>query len=425
MNTNPNPESKIKPLTIDPFWLALGAYVFTFCWFFIRSVFFNPSRVMMVFETVQRLDPIGHDLIMMISHADAWLNHTISPYETFNNFPPLATLLFTPLTLVPIQKAFAIITLITLGCFFWNGFLFPYFSNKPRGVKPILVLVFITALMSYGMQFEIERGQFYSIAFALVFAGIYIFHNHPRRSWLAYILFSLAIQIKLFPVILIFLFIRNWRDWRGNLIRFFGLGIVNFTLFFVLGWSRFLKFVNILRVMLNDSGIWVGNLSVKSFAYYQLPVILKRFNMGGALPDSSAAIVESIVLVLVLVLLALGIFQAYRRNSNGMDPYLLFICTCAAMVIPQISHDYKLPVLAGPVAILLMTLKIPRDGLKARTILMAAATLVISLAYFSTQYSYVMKSPLIANNFLAIFLMLVLGVIFAFIEQVDKNDSAS
>jgi hypothetical protein len=48
---------------------------------------------------------------------------------------------------------------------------------------------------------------------------------------------------------------------------------------------------------------------------------------------------------------------------------------------------------------------------------------VFSLAYFSTQYSYVMKSPLIANNFLAVFLMMALGVVFAFTEQADKNDS--
>jgi hypothetical protein len=61
-----------------------------------------------------------------------------------------------------------------------------------------------------------------------------------------------------------------------------------------------------------------------------------------------------------------------------------------------------------------MTLKIPRDGLKARTILMAAATLVISLAYFSTQFSYVMKSPLIANNFLAVFIMLFTSVTLYF-----------
>ena len=75
-------------------------------------------------------------------------------------------------------------------------------------------------------------------------------------------------------------------------------------------------------------------------------------------------------MALVLILLMLGIFQAYRRNRRGIDPYLLFICTCAAMVIPQISHDYKLPVLAGPAAILLMTLKLSKKDSKARIILL-------------------------------------------------------
>jgi|WetSurMetagenome_2_1015567.scaffolds.fasta_scaffold12698_2 hypothetical protein len=421
MTESANPETTTKSSALDPFWFVLGAYLFTFIWFFIRSVFFNPNQVMMVFETVRRLDPIGYDLMMMLSHASAWLNHTISPYASFNNFPPLATLLFTPLTIVPIQRAYAIITLITLGSFFWVGFLFPYFSQKPRVVKPLLVLVFITALTSYGLQFEIERGQFYSIAFALAFAGIYLFHRHPKLSWLAYILFTLAIQIKLFPVILIFLFIRDWRDWRANLIRILGLGAANFALFFVLGWTRFLEFVTILRTMVDDSGIWVGNLSVKSFAYYQMPILFKRINLGD---QNAAGTVEFVVMALVLILLMLGIFQAYRRNRQGIDPYLLLVCTCAAMVIPQISHDYKLPALAGPVAILLMTLKLSKEDSKARIILMSVGIAVFSLAYFSTQYSYVMKSPLIANNFLAVFLMMVLGVIFAFTEQADRNDPA-
>jgi hypothetical protein len=125
MTDSANPETKTKSSALDPFWLVLGAYLFTFIWFFIRSVFFNPSQVMTIFEAVRRLDPIGYDLMMMVSHASAWLNHTVSPYASFNNFPPLATLLFTPLTMVPIQRAYAIITFITLASFFWIGFLFP------------------------------------------------------------------------------------------------------------------------------------------------------------------------------------------------------------------------------------------------------------------------------------------------------------
>jgi hypothetical protein len=376
----------------------------------------------MVFETVRRLDPIGYDLMMMLSHASAWLNHTVSPFASFNNFPPLATLLFTPLTQVPMQKAYVIITFLTFGCVFWNGFLFPYFSHKPRGVKPVLVLVFISALTSYGLQFEIERGQFYSVAFALAFAGIYIFYRQPKLSWLAYILFTLAIQIKLFPVILIFLFIRDWRDWRGNLIRILGLGVANIALLFILGWSKFQEFISILRSMVDDSGIWVGNLSVKSFAYYQFPILLKRFNMDN---QSEAATVEAVVMGLVLILLALGIIQAYRRNSNAMDPYLLFICTCAAMVIPQISHDYKLPVLTGPFAMLLMTLKIPSEGSKANAILMSAGILIFSLAYFSTQYSYVMKSFSLANNFPAVMTMMVICVVMYLLKPSNYMNNAN
>ncbi len=93
---------------------------------------------------------------------------------------------------------------------------------------------------------------------------------------------------------------------------------------------------------------------------------------------------------------------------------------CAVLVIPPISHDYKLPVLAGPVALLLMSIRIPVNGKMWRPAILAGATLLFSLAYFSTQYSYLMKSPLIANNFLAVFLMMILATLFIFFD-VSQN----
>jgi hypothetical protein len=89
--------------------------------------------------------------MMMVSHATVWLEHTISPFASFNNFPPFATLLFTPFTLVSMPTAYSIFTLITLVGLLWSGFVFPYLQQTPRGIKPVLVLIFTSALVSYGL----------------------------------------------------------------------------------------------------------------------------------------------------------------------------------------------------------------------------------------------------------------------------------
>jgi hypothetical protein len=407
--------------TLDPFWFTFGAFLFVFFWFFIRSVFFNPSRVMMVFETVRRLDPIGYDLMMMVSHATAWLEHSVSPFASFNNFPPFATLLFTPFSLVSLPTAYSIITIITLAGLLWSGFVFPYLQQNPRAIKPVLVLVFTSTLISYGLQFEIERGQFYTLAFALAFLGVYIFHRHPRLSWFAYILFTLAIQLKMFPALLIFLFVRDWRDWRGNLLRIFGLGLVNFALFFILGWNKFLEFMNILFAMNDDPGIWVGNFSVRSFTHRALPVILKRFDITTGWLENGAGVIEALLLGLVVLLMGLGIYKAFRQNRGGIDPYLLFLCTAAALVIPPISHDYKLPLLTGPAAILVMSLHIPKPCSRWRSVFLMGAVILFSLAYFSTQYSYSMKSPHLANNFPAVLGMMGVAATLAFINPIQDE----
>ena len=46
-------------------------------------------------------------------------------------------------------------------------------------------------------------------------------------------------------------------------------------------------------------------------------------------------------------------FQCYRQKQNGINPFLLLACTIGALLIPSVSNDYKLSILAAPVAIFL------------------------------------------------------------------------
>lgn len=399
-------------------WIAFSALLFTFYWFFIRTVFLNPDRIMQVIESVRRLDPIGYDLMMMLSHSTAWLNHTISPFASFNNFPPFAMVLFAPLSLIPIELAYHLLTLLTLACFLWAGFFFPLLSEGHRKIESLLMLLFIVGLTSYGLQFELERGQFNTLAIGLTFAAIYIFHRHPRLSWLAYILFTIGIQLKIYPAIFIFLFIRDWRSWKENIIRWVGLGIANLLLLFSLGYAPFLHFLEVITKKSDDPGAWVGNISIKSFAQYRLPYLLSRLGIRNEwITPENSVFIEFGLYLLVIILLAIVVVRAYRRNDGGIAPYMLFACLCAAFLIPPISHDYKLPILVGPAAYLL--LKLPPSGSFSgrRKILFFGLTAVFTLTYFSTQFSYMMKTPLLASNFPAVFLMLIVCISFYFMDE--------
>lgn len=405
------------------FWITFGAFLLSYYWFYIRIVFFDPSRVMLVLETVRRLDPIGYDLMRMVGHANAIVTQTISPFAEMNNFTPLAALFYVPLTFVSLSNAYIVASLLTLASYTWIAFFFPFLQFTFRKVQPVLLLLFLTGLTSYGLQFELERGQFYSLAIALAFAGVYLFHNHPRLTWLGYGLFSLSIQLKIFPFIFIFLFIRDWRAWKTNLARFALLGMINIALLFILGWQKFLDFTRILIGSANDAFVWVGNMSVRSFTQSGLDRILARLNLPAEwLSSGGSQVVEVAITILILGLIGLTLLKAYRRNRPGIDPYLLFVLTAANLLLPSISHDYKLAMLAGPAAVLLMAVQAQHHGSPKRAIFLFTLAAFFSLAYFTTQFSTLQKSPLIANNFPAVFLMMVIAVVLCYID--DNKETA-
>jgi hypothetical protein len=400
------------------FWIVFPAFLFSYYWFFIRMVFFDSSQVMRVFDTVRRIDPIGYDLGQMLNYPSSWLRMGMTPYIGGNLYPPLATVLFSPLINLNIRTVYFLITILTLICFLGIAFFFPLGISMTRKVTSLLVLIFVTGLTSYGFQFEMERGQFNIITMALCFSAIYLFHRKPKVSWLAYILFTIAIQLKLYPAIFFLFFVRDWKDMKGNHRRFLGLGFVNIALFFILGWGVFLDFLGALQWKANDPGFWVGNLSIRSFTQNWLPeTILGYFNIPSTpFVNSRSNILEIGLLVLVIAMVVVVAVKAILKRTPGVDPYLLFICTCAALLIPPVSHDFKLPILAGPAAYLLMDLTIRGKRKRVLWLILSGLVFVFSLAYFSTQYSYVLKSPIIANNFPAVFMMMFICSILNYLD---------
>lgn len=354
-------------------------------------------------------------------------------------YPPLNYLLFWPLAQLDLMLAYKILSCITLVAAVIASFVFPLVMTRERRISAVLVLMLASALFSSGMQLEFDRGQFNMIAVLLAWAAIWIFHRHPGYRFVAYIFFCLSVQLKLWPLIFMLLLIRDWRDWKANLKRMALLTIANFALLFVMGPSIFVEFVNLLTVRTADPARMVFtfpiNSSIHSFVIHTSSVAATH---GLRMPDRYYMLAESCLLGVVAACLLLLMLRLYQRRSRDLDPYLLLACAITAILLPTISFDYKLPMLAAPLALVFSAPAQPQGSGSGRLWLTIVLTFIISLAYSSTLFSVVNKVPLFTsispfavgffvNNFAPLFIMLLAVTALAFTSQppADAGHSAA
>ncbi len=385
-------------------WVLLG-FLVPYLLFFIYPIFFSAST--MQFEQyVPAMDPIGVDLRLMLSYSHSWWVEKASPYIGTNLYPPLASVLFAPLVRLPVALVYRLMTAVTLVCYGFAAFAFPLRVSKGKQGLPVLVLLFITGLFSYGLQFEIERGQFNLIAVACAFAAIWICHYHEKYRYLAYGLFTVAVQLKVYPFVFIVMLIRDWRNWKGNIGMCLVLSAVNVALLFVLGPQVFVDFIKAIHAQMAKPLTGPGNHSIRS-ALYLIGTYASAW-VGG-----HAGLAELALLALCGGCMLVALVRAYRENESGVNSPLLLACTIGALVIPAVSHDYTLPLLVGPVAILLSDVSYAAERAGRRNLVLIVLLLVLSTAYFSTVFPLVNKPYAIRNNCPALFAILLAVAVFA------------
>ena len=146
--------------------LLIGFFI-SFAVFFIHPVFFASSGMNYFHYVPSFQDSIGVDLTQNINYSKKLLEGK-SPYVGNNLYPPLTSIMFIPFTLVDFHTAYLAISVITLVAFISMFVL----ACKINSVSPEMILVFITGIISYGFQFEIERRQFILSAWHSV-CGLY------------------------------------------------------------------------------------------------------------------------------------------------------------------------------------------------------------------------------------------------------------
>jgi hypothetical protein len=357
-------------------YLMVGCLIL-YGWFFIVPVFFS-GQTMMFYRYIYTMPTIGADLSQMLVYSSSWI-HGKSAYIGNNLYPPLATALFTPLLLVDSSFAYLIVTIFTLCCFAFITFYLPFIQF--RAFMPALVIL-STGLFSYGLQFEIERGQFNVIAMTLCLSGLWIFHKLPRYRGLSYVLFTLAVQLKVYPMLFIIMFIKE-TDLKSNIRRLILLSAANIALLFVLGITTFYEFMHSIQSQMSDPNSWWGNHSIQSFLVFVQKYYDPTFNK------------DSWQIILFLGVITLIGVMFWRYRTNPFNPSFLLACTIGAMLLPSVSHDYKLSILCAPMAMLFAEQQEKMNPW-------------LLFIYASMLFSYSFKPMFLWNNLPALFAMLVI-----------------
>lgn len=399
-------------------WVVVGLLI-TYLLFFVSPMFLNENWGIFYFTRyLPDARPIGLDLRTTMSSVTPWVMTGQSPYPDLF-YPPLTYILFAPLALINYPESYVLITYLTIFSFCALAVLASLLMSPNRDYS-FIMLFFVSGTLSYGFQFELERGQFNVITFFLCMLSVYIFHRHYKFRYLAYVLFSAAIHIKLYPAIFIFMFVRDWRDWKTNIRRWIGLGVFNFLLLFALGYQEFIGFVDTVMIqILTPSWAWNGNHSLQAFVFNFLRDGYGLISPGIlAVLQQNAGLLRGILLIVIVGCIIAVLVRAYMLNESGFNSYLFGICTLGALIIPT-SNDYTLPILAAPLAVFFSGLP-SIDGFRKKW-LSILLILIASISYGSILHPFKYKPYYLNNSFPPLLLILIAGTLLYFLK--DKSSS--
>jgi len=398
-------------------WILLG-FLIPFILFFITPIFLGPSQTMKFTAYVPLFKPIGYDFRQVVSYSSTWLHFGTVPTTLY---PPFTTIFFTPFTLVSYETGYAILIGIILACFFSTTLIIPQLINRQKEISAFTLLVTITGLISYGFQFELEQGQWNLIAFFFSVASIYVFHYQRKYRWLSYLLFSISVQLKLYPAIFVFALIDDLSDWKNNVRRFAALGVFNILALFIFGLNPVISTIDSLsKNSYHNTSLF--NLAITSF----VPLMLAK----GILPHkriilwliSTGWIFQLLFFALFVFCFLVICFHSYKRKATGFNPYIFMACIVGACIIPSISFDYKLSMLPAGIAISMPEILLSKEG--RNRALHTFLVFVFSLIYSSMLFSYIHKPKVLQSNFPALMLILIICTILSCIKSNKPNQNS-
>jgi hypothetical protein len=263
---------------------------------------------------------------------------------------------------------------------------------------------------SYGFLYELWRGNINLYALFLALLAVWLAVRLPRSPWWPALALALAINLKLYPAILLVLLF-----WRYRSRAVLPVVAINGVLLLVAGQA------NLHRML----ALVTGNTPGSRMAGYG--------DMGAS---GTAAVLRAtttwappwIAVVLFAVPIALWAATAWlliRRGWSGGRAVLLAAASITPMaVIPVLSNDYKLVLFVLPLGVLVAALagsRLERGGLAW----CAGFGAVLWLTFFLTRSSIFHGQALIGSKYSLAILVQVLLLLAAWkLDPVEAPESA-
>jgi len=266
------------------------------------------------------------------------------PYEfEAVNYPPFTLLLIRPFGALPLEIVVVLILAVS------SAMIFYLFSNVFHRSSVIEKFgLFLISVFSYPVLFGAVRGNFDLLASSLV--GISFYLRSLQKAKIANFLLSIAIAIKIWPIIFLLILFRN-RNFKA--ISWIGLtsGFISVGSLWLLGYSSPKQW---LQVISNNLGLFGSVSSADTFIYsYSLSALTFGINVlvrshfmshftSNTISQSLDWVSGSLNLIIVLILIVVILFLIFlTRNQLS----LFLFCASIALLAPSISYTYRASVL--------------------------------------------------------------------------------
>ena len=404
--------------------LLMAAFIFITIAAYLGTILINPTGQMIYPRYVPENIRVGNDTFLdykfakryFVDHKSAYISDNPEHWYTQNAYPPLFTLYWYPIFLLNTswQSVYRYLYVVIIAFFLLYSLFLPIFYHKKFEIPGVLIFVAATGITSYGLQFALERGQFDVISVSMCLLSVYMFWYLPKLRWLAYILFFVAFQFKIYPFIFILCFIDAAQGWKKNLLRIGGISAAVFLSLFVMGVKGFFEFLKALTYQ-TKSGVYTKDHGLNFGVDYLLGV------NNILLPENQVYIIKAIVFLIGLIMLGYIFFHFLRNQKTGFFPPLLFACLLFSMALFPASKDYKLPLLAGGFGVYTLYLsRLQFNKMLPSQILIYLCYLGIALSYSITLYSYAYRPVALQNSFIFVYGTLILVAIIQFIIEKTK-----
>ncbi len=428
MKTESNHSDNSERNQLDLGYILIISYLIASTFFF-STVFFHKKGKMVFPQYIPANETIGGDAAIyyrfgerfFIEHKSAYFGD--SPQNKFlnNPFPPLFTFSMAPVFALNLSIAdyYKVIFGATIISFIFIGFAFPLLILKKKTIPISVLFVFITGLLGYGLQFELERGNFNVISLALGLAAVIIFWRFPKVRLISYLLLTVSIQFKLYPVILILLFIDNRDSVPNNFKRIILIGISNVSLMFLMGINGFWEFLRSVNTQVDGSG-YTRDHGINNY----LEWLNKNF-LDDMFGTRLLLVIKLFIAMIVIAAIIFIFIHAYRkRQLSQLNLPLFYLCILGMMILPPASRDYKLPFLCAISGVVLFYYFEEIKGwISSRIGLGIVMVSLISVSYSITSFSWIYKPVFLQNSFPFVFLMFVSIVILEIIKSKNQVNS--